>query len=100
MVHGAIDGYCCLVTFLKCSNNYRSDTVLVSFVQATQMFGIPSRVRTDKGGENVKVWDFMEQHRGSGRSSYITGSSVHNSRIESREQRIPLFDHIHNLIKR
>ena len=82
MVHGGIDGFSRLVTYLKCSDNNRSDTVLDGFVQSTQMFGIPSRVRTDNGGENVKVWDFMEYHRGSDRNSYITGKSVHNSRIE------------------
>ena len=82
VIHGGTDGYSRLITYLKCSDNNRSDTVLENFVQATQVYGIPSRVRTDKGGENVKVWDFMEQNRGSGRNSYITGSSVHNTRIE------------------
>lgn len=82
VIHGGTDGYSRLITYLKCSNNNRSDTVLDSFVQATQMFGVPSRVRSDNGGENVKVWDFMEHHRGSGRNSYITGKSVHNTRIE------------------
>ena len=52
------------------------------FLVATQEFGIPSRVRTDLGGENVRIWDFMEEVRGSNRGSYITGSSVHNTRIE------------------
>ena len=82
MIHGGIDGFSRLITYLKCSNNNRSSTVLDSFILATQRFGIPSRIRTDNGGENVKVWEFMEQNRGSGRSSYITGSSVHNTRIE------------------
>ena len=44
--------------------------------------GVPSRIRSDKGGENVDIWDYMARVRGHGRSSYITGSSVHNSRIE------------------
>ena len=34
----------------------------------------------DHGGENVLVWEFMEGE--SGRSLYIAGQSVHNSRIE------------------
>ena len=82
VIHSAIDGFSRLITFLQCSDNNRSETVLDAFINATQEYGIPSRVRTDHGGENVKVWEFMEENRGSGRGSYITGQSVHNSRIE------------------
>ena len=49
---------------------------------ATEEYGIPSRVRSDHGGENTLVWQFMEETRGVGRASYITGSSTHNTRIE------------------
>ncbi len=63
MIHGAIDGYSRLVTFLRCSTNNRSETVLGDFVKATQEYGLPSRVRTDHGGEYVRVWEFMEEQR-------------------------------------
>ena len=56
--------------------------MLKYFISATREFGLPSRVRTDHGGENVKVWRYMEANRGQGRASFITGSSVHNTRIE------------------
>ena len=82
VIHGGIDGYSRLITFLHCSDNNLSDTVLDCFIQATREYGIPSRVRTDHGGENVRIWDFMEEQRGMGRNSYIAGRSVHNSRIE------------------
>lgn len=82
VVHGGIDGFSRLITYLRCSTNNRSDTVITEFYQAVQECGIPSRVRSDKGGENVLVWQFMEEVRGPNRRSYIAGPSVHNTRIE------------------
>jgi hypothetical protein len=70
------------VTFLKASNNNRSNTVLEHFVRATLVYGVPSRIRTDHGGENVDVVALMENHRGPNRGSAIQGRSVHNQRIE------------------
>ena len=82
VVHGAIDGFSRCIVFLKCSTNNRSETVGDLFLSATRSFGWPSRVRTDHGGENVKVWELMEEARDSNRGSYLVGSSVHNQRIE------------------
>ena len=73
-----------MVVFLNCSNNNKAATVFNSFHQAIQDFGLPSRVRTDKGMENVDVAWFMLNHPklGPNRGSHITGRSVHNQRIE------------------
>ena len=84
VVHGAVDGYSRLVVYLHCSNNNRAETVFQLFQEAVNQHGLPSRLRTDKGGENVDDAMYMLQHplRGTGRGSVITGSSTHNQRIE------------------
>ena len=71
-----MDGYSRIPVFLKASNNNRADTVLDVFVEAVSEYGLPSRVRSDKGGENVQVASDMLSHprRGPGRGSMITGT--------------------------
>ena len=57
-------------------------TILDNFIEATRKYGLPSRVHSDRGSENVEVARYMNSKRGSDRSSHLTGSSVHNQRIE------------------
>ncbi|XP_030219379.1 uncharacterized protein LOC115548716 isoform X1 [Gadus morhua] len=82
VVHGGVDGFSRLVVYLTVAGNNRAQTVLQSFIAAAEQYGLPSRVRSDKGGENADVAEFMIRSRGTDRNSHITGRSVHNQRIE------------------
>ena len=84
VIHGGIDGYSRMTVYLKASTNNRADTVFSLFHTAVQSYSLPSRVRSDKGGENVEVALFMLSHplRGPDRGSHIAGRSVHNQTIE------------------
>ena len=59
IIHGGIDGHTRLIVYLSCSGNNRADTVFHCFHKAIEQYGIPSRVRADRGGENVAVANFM-----------------------------------------
>jgi hypothetical protein len=67
---------------LSCTNNNKAETLLSCFLDAISQYGLPSRVRTDKGLENVFIADLMIEKRGSDRGSIIAGPSTHNQRIE------------------
>lgn len=64
---------------MKCSTNNQASTVLRLFTEVIQLVGLPSRVISDQGHENIHVARYILENRG---GSIITGSSVHNQRIE------------------
>jgi hypothetical protein len=95
VVHGVIDGYCRTVSIyyvcslawtekyllvqmvaLRARTNNRATTVLDIFLDAIEQWGLPSRVRGDRGGENRAVSIFMIMMRGLNRASYMWGSYV------------------------
>ena len=81
IIHAAVDGFSRCITYIKCSNNNCANTVLEAFLEGISVFGLPEHVRSDHGGENIRVWEYMLSLSNKP-SSVITGSSVHNERIE------------------
>ena len=101
VTHMSIDGFSRVVTFAEASDNNRADTVLEKFQRAVSTFGRPIRVRSDHGGENIRVWEEMIQHQGV--YGVIAGKSVQNQRVErlngdlNRHVNRPFSEVFHNL---
>jgi len=84
VIHAAIDGFSRLCVYLKCNSNNRAETVLKLFGEAIEQYGVPLKVRTDLGVENTLVWEVMNENcaTADNPNPVITGSSVHNQRVE------------------
>ena len=52
-----------------CHKQHKIDLIQL-FDEATNNYGIPSSSHTDKGGENVLIWDRMLELSGPDRRSY------------------------------
>lgn len=83
VIHGCIDGFSRTIIYLSCKDNNRASTVLTLFQNSVSEFGyVPEHVRSDHGGENVDVWRYVTSCNNGDPDSVITGSSVHNDRVE------------------
>ena len=47
-----------------------------------EKYGLPAKICTDYGGENIGVWRMMLDEHDAGEKYVIAGSSTHNERIE------------------
>ena len=63
IVHGGIDGVSRVVTYLQAATH---NTAPSAFLKGVASYGLPSRVRTDRGGENALIAEYMIQQRGAG----------------------------------
>ena len=68
---------------MECISNNKAPTVLACFLKGVHTYGLPNRVRSDKGRENVLVADYMIKKRSPGTGSMIAGPRTHNQRVES-----------------
>ncbi len=62
VIHGGIDGYSQRIVYLTANAINRASTALQCFLTAVNQHGLPHRVRSDKGGENVDVARYMLEH--------------------------------------
>ena len=81
VVHGGIDGYSRYITFLNCNTNNCAETVFSCFKIGVEHCGLPEKVRSDHGRENIDVWCYMMEAHGH-QHCIITGSSTLNECIE------------------
>ena len=83
VIMGCIDGCTRTLIYLWIVDNNRAKTSLGLFKDGVDRYTLPARVRSDKGGENVLICDYMlERRRDDWLTPFIARSSRHNTRIE------------------
>ena len=78
VTHGGIDGFSRTIVYLRCSTNNKAASVLNSFADAVSKYGLPNKIRSDLGGENQRVWEYMIDQHGSENS--CSGRFVNSQR--------------------
>ena len=84
-----MDGFTRIPVYLSYNTNNKASTLLGHFLDAVAKWGLPSRVRSDREGENVDVTRYILGRRGTDRGSALFGRRVHNQHIEPLEERFP-----------
>lgn len=74
VVHGITDGHTRAVVGLKAATNNTAATFFLLFIAACLKYGVPSRMRGDRGGENLIIAAWLCLHRGVGRGSFLWGT--------------------------
>jgi hypothetical protein len=74
VIHGFIDGYCRTILAMEAGVSNKARKVFRLFKRAIRRYGLPSRARGDRGGENILVAIYMIATRGINRGSFLWGS--------------------------
>lgn len=77
VVIGGSDGFSRLPVMLSCTDNNKAETILRCFLGAVDEFGLPNRIRTDKGMGNVAIANYMISKRRANGGSAIVGKKEH-----------------------
>lgn len=93
-IHGGICGHTHVVVFMEASTNNSAPTVLAKFERGVRRWGIPGRVRLDRGGENYGIVRRMlrEGHNLGLHKPVLLGTSTRNQRIEA------LWNHVNHRV--
>lgn len=70
-IDGCIDVFSRATIYLQIDNNNCTQTVWRCFQNSTSEWGHPFRVRSDHGGENVSVGEYLTWYRGQNRGSLL-----------------------------
>ena len=81
-VHGGIDVFSRLISYLWCSTFNTAKVAFGCFLAGVVKYSIPSRVRLEASVENGLIQNFMVHVNVPDRGSALTGKYVHNQRIE------------------
>jgi hypothetical protein len=81
-----VDGCTRMITHLRVADNNEALTTFQSFMVGVEEYGLPDRIRTDHGGENLVIMKLMLRMRGYDRKSVITGKSTSNVRAERQHR--------------